>query len=1307
MKKFSTPRCFRFIAGLFAIAASRPAVAQLPQYKHGHLNIFPVASVAAQRAIAVDGVLSDWKPDAFVQMYADPDLKEFFRAELALAYDANGLVVAAHFTDRSPLVNHIDPRANPFSGWNGDALQLRFVTDPKISQPVPKDALDSDSIAHLTAWYYTDGQEPVLDVRFGMNYHGAKTYIGADSGLVFKPVADGYNIEGRVPWSVLKASAPQAGDRWLMTLQPLWGDANGKMQHSFFDVLRSAGFPYQTPEGWGYASFVAPAEAHAKLVEQTQQDKVIFAPRAAPEQAGIKVTYTNPKKGFVSLAICRPNGSIVRTLLAKAMREAGPQTEMWDGKDDDGNPVPPGKYLLKALVHDGIKPRFVTSVMQSGNPSWGNSGGHYGWGADHDDPLGAASDAEGNTYLLWYANEGGNYLIKVDRTGQKQWGASGRGEAVATDGKLVYVAHNEWHTPDDAPNRAEIDVYDAATGRYKGRHVVDQWSKKLYDDTFDKVPMEKRLHDGSFGPWDRGDNIAGLAIGADRIFCSLYYEDKVVALDPATYEIKETYAVKRPINLAFDARSGNLYAVSGSTIAALKPGAGAAFRTLVASGLEYPFGVATDQSGNIWVSTRGHQMQVLGFDANGKSIGAIGKKGGRPWEGAYDPNGVLMPAGLSVDSAGHLWVPEEDATPRRVSEWDVKTHKLVKEYFGACEYAPMMAPNLDDPREVYLHNTRFIVDYDKGTWHPEATIFRPHYQDPSLIGSQVYGFMGTTWELAIIGGKTFAYDGWGGIYSVEDDHFKPVEYIGGGYVGLPVPEAQTKRDVNFVWQDTNHDGLIQNSELRNVVVPSLLLYQNNMLGFGGTFFPGGVFIKGGHIFRPSGLRDGIPVYPKPEDAPLIPANTNIPGSDMNPYRCNDVWPSFAQDWKSFYAVAALDTGNSVGGGHDGIYKFDDKGKILWRYSRAAFGFGLKAPLAKPGDLFGTMRIAGEVQLPPANGGEIVGITCYRGYFGFLNEDGLFVDQVGYDDGRSPDPNFDVFFIENFSGFFFKNARNGKVYLFCGDVDGRILELQGWNTIQRFNAGSVTVTPAQYQSVVGASSTGGQAGSSEVVSVQHGTPTLDDSMAGWEASPATTIALDETRKAEVRLAYDANNLYARFEVPDTSPWQNANPDWRYLFKSGDAVDVQLGPLFKGDGKRKNQAGDVRVMIAPQGDEKTCIAVGMWPKTPPGLKPEPQLYQSPTGEESFEKVSQLNNVKCAAVRKTDSYVVVAAIPWKELGMTAPAQYSQLEGDVGVLQSDGSGTRTVLRRYHFNQDTGIVNDIPNEVRVVSRNWGVLNFQ
>lgn len=69
-----------------------------------------------------------------------------------------------------------------------------------------------------------------------------------------------------------------------------------------------------------------------------------------------------------------------------------------------------------------------------------------------------------------------------------------------------------------------------------------------------------------------------------------------------------------------------------------------------------------------------------------------------------------------------------------------------------------------------------------------------------------------------------------------------------------------------------------------------------------------------------------------------------------------------------------------GAGMDGINRFNREGNIRWCYGRTVVFFGLKTPLAKNGDLYGALRILGQVQLPKENGVEIVGIGVYRGYF---------------------------------------------------------------------------------------------------------------------------------------------------------------------------------------------------------------------------------------------------------------------------------------------------------------------------------------
>ncbi|MDQ3813421.1 MAG: hypothetical protein M3347_05665, partial [Armatimonadota bacterium] len=1152
------------------------ARAEVLPYKHTQLNIYPAAQVAKGKGPVIDGNVNDWKPDAFIAIYADPSLKETFSLKFAMAYDAQGLLVAARFVDENPLLNHVDPRLDPFKGWNGDALQLRFITDAAITHPVPAHKQNSDSVVHVTTWYYTAAKMPALDVRFGMDFHGAQTFTGAQSGMIYKAFPGGYVQEGRIPWSVLKAKAPQPGQSWVMTMQPLWSNADGKNQHYIFDVVRSAAFQFQGTEGWGKANFIKPAEVQRTFLAQAAAEKQLFA-TATPEVKGaIPVKYNNPQKGFVSLAITNAQGQIVRTLLTKAERNVGPQTEPWDGKDDEGKPIPPGQYGLKALTHPGIKPRYVTSVMNSGNPAWGNSG-KYGWGADHGVPVGAASDGEGNTYLVWTFNEGGDYLIQVDSTGQKKWGAriswgdfNGSGQDVVYDDGVLYTAKDgTGHGKiEDGKVQGGLFSYDAKTGRARpfpngqGKMLVTQWDQKLAEGK------------------DHGANLVALAASPDRIFASLHLENKIVALDKKTFQVAETYNVVAPLGLAYKAATKVLYAVSVDNVVAIDVANGGKISPFISTDLDHPQKIALDGAGNLYISTRGQQMQVRVFDSRGKFLRAVGKAGGRSAVGKFEPNGLYQPNGLSIDARGQLWVTETDATPKRISLWNANSGALVKDFYGSTAYAPMMAPDLDKPEEVYLHNTRFIVDYDTGKWRPDATMYRQGYLGGEMPqGAEAgYGFMGATFEVATINGRKYAYNGNGVLYALEGDRLKPVLHYGlQGWEFPRLKEGEHEWQSTRYWIDDNGDGIKDADEVHKIERTDL---GNNIKQFGGTLWPGGVFIKGGKIFAPSGIgQNGVPQYPLPNAAPRI---LQQEGAMKTYSHWLDVWPSLQSNWKEFYAIASHPHPQGIlsGGGGDSIVRFNRNGDILWRYNRVAVNFGLKAPLAKIGDLYGALRIAGQVQMPQANGGEIVSIGCYRGYFGFLNEDGLFIDQVGYDNGRGPAPNFDVFFIENFSGYFFQHPRSKKVYLFCGDVDARILELQGWDKIRRFDAGKLQITPAQYQQVIAAGSAQGGGEGAKVLSVVSGTPQLNGA-AGWDKTALAEIALDENRKAKVRLSYDQKNLYARFEVPDTSPWQNAEGDWRFAFKGGDAVDIQLG-MAGGGGKRTAQPGDVRVMLAPTPD-----------------------------------------------------------------------------------------------------------------------------
>jgi DNA-binding beta-propeller fold protein YncE len=257
---------------------------------------------------------------------------------------------------------------------------------------------------------------------------------------------------------------------------------------------------------------------------------------------------------------------------------------------------------------------------------------------------------------------------------------------------------------EDGKVQGGLFSYDAKTGRARpfpngqGKMPVTNWDEKL---------AAGKHH---------AANLVALAASPDRLFASLHLENKIVALDKKTFQVAETYNVTAPLGLAYKAASKVLYAVSGNNVVAIDIANGGKVSPFISTGLDHPRKLAFDGAGNLYVSTRGAQMQVRVFSPQGKYLRAVGKAGGRPAVGKFDPNGVYMPNGLSVDARGQLWVTESDETPKRISLWNAGSGAYVKDFYGSTAYAPMMAPDLDNPEQVYLHNTRWIVNYETGAW---------------------------------------------------------------------------------------------------------------------------------------------------------------------------------------------------------------------------------------------------------------------------------------------------------------------------------------------------------------------------------------------------------------------------------------------------------------------------------------------------------------------------------------------------------------------------------------------------------------
>ena len=105
------------------------------------------------------------------------------------------------------------------------------------------------------------------------------------------------------------------------------------------------GTVYHITEYEGFYAFNAKSSIPV-LVANTPTLPSTLTSRPNPFNPATTITFTLPEPGMVSLAVYNLAGQRVRTLVAGHMF-AGSQHVVWDGKDDNGDPVSSGVYLSR------------------------------------------------------------------------------------------------------------------------------------------------------------------------------------------------------------------------------------------------------------------------------------------------------------------------------------------------------------------------------------------------------------------------------------------------------------------------------------------------------------------------------------------------------------------------------------------------------------------------------------------------------------------------------------------------------------------------------------------------------------------------------------------------------------------------------------------------------------------------------------------------------------------------------------------------------------------------------------------------
>ena len=1037
---------------------------------------------------------------------------------------------------------------------------------------------------------------------------------------------------------------------------------------------------------------------------------------------GVPFTVNVPADGLtVSVNILGPGGEVLRELIGGEAYPKGPLTIRWDGRDAWGHALAPGAYAWGAYFHRPLKIAFAGSVGTSGNPTYPTLDGKGGWGGDHSDPLGCAADASGS-YFLWPQAEQGRAVVKVDGAGQVVWrktpfvgGGAGPFFALAADGRRVYLAIGD--------RKVRLVRLEARTGQLLTWGAGGPTELPLIDGALARVPasalpLETRGASEADATLSSHPNAMGLAVHEGRVYVSSYAAGRILVVNADSGQVEREIPCPGPRGLAVDA-SGALFAVSyvpaQSAQVVRFTGTNGAAMPVVTQGLEVPFAVAVDADGRLYVSDLGQAQQIKVFDRSGKAVKAFGKAGGRPWQGRYDAEAFLRPAGIAIDAGGGLLVAES-SPPKVISRLRCSDGQVERRWSGPGAYWNSTWPMPEDPREVFY---TLVGGVGRAAIAPEGKTGLPDaYWAPDRAGYPEVRPL----DAAIPQPETVRAAN-GELYLVHDaaDH---AILVMTNDVLRPVatwrvvtaektrfPENKLGRPYLQVWIDGNGDGRPQPGEeaqltnladgqpLPQVAEQTASLHMetngdlyfttqdNSILKVPAADFAG----KGLMRWNLAGATLAVPV--------VLPGQTRMftgwrygllgvrlaANHDLYTVFNTDVaGKGGAYDYTSPAPATRLRNGLAHTARFNVVKfaKFDAAGHLVWMAGRKATAG------AKPGEIYHAWNLAGLV------GDRYIAAGSEWGTIAFYTYDGFFVDSQMNNPGLAPPPGPYTFSGETSGARVQEFSSRGEVWAYCSGMAYQVLGFKNGRIEGEQRAGGTVQLDKIYDTPEDA----GSAPAAPLQLVRLAGRPLEDAGA-WRDVPRSQVRRDGAVLATAQLGYDESQLYVRIHVADATPLQNGADVAELAFKGGDTAGIVLGAAEHS----QPGAGDVRLMAASIGGRPRLIAM----KSVTGGMKKPFDYV--TGSTvHFEFVGDVPDGRVQLDPDSDArgYTATFAMPraFLELNWTAGAV---LWGDVEIrLSGAGSrGLQAMERHYLFTParpDTTMVDDVPTEARLYPQFWG-----
>ncbi|MEG9435075.1 hypothetical protein JAO29_02665 [Edaphobacter sp. HDX4] len=1051
----------------------------------------------------------------------------------------------------------------------------------------------------------------------------------------------------------------------------------------------------------------------------------LFFPFALPArnlgspQSAIGIPYEAKQDGLLTLVIEDQQGNRIKNLVADYRVRRGHNTIPWDGSSLDGVAAA-GRYRVRGLFHERIVPRLQYSIYSPGTPPWPTADGAGAWLADHTAPASALFLPEGSAWpthstapqilLGAQAAEAGHALMWTDLKGRKLDGIKIRG----WNGGIA-LARDIGR--DRNPDHIAYTVYVVNPSRDFGK--TDPGALQVLAITKTGLaPLAKVV--GGIQMHDAFRELVGLSACNGLLLLSNPGADEIVAFD-VRHGAEAPFArikLSHVGALAFEPDGHLLVTTEGAitrftvshdwhTLSLTDPKV-----VVPASSLEAPKQII-ESDGEIYVTDWGSSHQVKVFSAaSGRMLRVIGRPGG-PQIGAYDERRMAHPLGMAVDSNGVLWVAEEDYLPKRISRWEAKTGRFLNAWYGPTQYG---GGGFADPHDLYRAyypsignpGSMGLLEFrvNPATGHERLTAVRYRFPDPlndaisyggyspkpiffpqDMIPAGSHGGI-TPAQTFYRNGHQYFTDSYNTywynqttvttLWILEDGVCRPIASAGwvgamGGphhWVALDQPEVRRRIPAGdpdqtfFLWTDRNHDHAVQAEEIE----------------FTRPAVPG----SAGVVFQPDlSVISGGP-YHLPEDS--VDA-AGVPSYDLRKLALVSHTPAVGEVALSPDGWFLVDMSGYKGG------------RLRWRMPARSSS----VPPTGPGEIQDPKRMLG-YPVRPAHGeaGYLVARYSYMGEIYVYTVDGLLVATLGGDTRMSPfwpypkeTPGMAItnlsFDAEQFWPFMF-GEDDGNVYLAVGKWHTSIVRLDGLDTVQRVDLGSIDVSSSQLAQAapLRAQSLSLERRKAEI-EVHH---LAAIPKAGAEAWPKADWAVID-KSSSFQLGTDGKNLVVAYRSSHPDLLRNSGAEFPFAFTQGGGLDLMLRSTGSSD-DRHACIGDERLFVTRR-DGRLLAVLYHQKAAGPGNR---VTFSSPVGEVIFDDVEDVSD---RVTLSADGGFYQFTVPLSLLGIDASSG-KQYRGDVGLVLSDG--TRAQARVYWHNKADAMTADVPSEASLNPSQWGLFRF-